>query len=441
MSKLAQQIVIILVILFAVALLMAFLGFSQKMTAEKQIAELNKQLEASGLREKNQIVENNNLKAQIEDVQKAKKEIEQTLTKFKDVNLQQVDEQIQKLTSERDDFQKRLSAAQEERERLSKKMESQGKELAALKDEKTKWQQGSESRPADVEKAPGQPETATTAEENEDYWAKVLKEKAALQVKVENLTATLNDMNVEMVELKKKNSDIQLALSGIKTEKESIEREIKHGKDLADTLSLELARAQNEKKFLNDRVKKLMDDGSSLRDQIQQLTSTKIALEKSLVKIQDEKKEIEKKLLETENVIQNRIDQIWSIKGSLDKDFQPQATHGGQVQLPPIVVSSVPGQESQPGPTPPQPVANASVDQTVGAPPGFNGNVVSLNKENNFVIVDIGENDGLRIGETLSVYRGTEYVAGLEVIQLRKDIAAADIKEKISDIQVGDIVR
>jgi len=186
---------------------------------------------------------------------------------------------------------------------------------------------------------------------------------------------------------------------------------------------LELARAQNEKKFLNDRVQKTLEENSSLRDQIKQLTSTKIALEKSIVRLQDEKKQIEKKLMETENVIQSRIDQIWSIKENLDKDLKPQ-TKSGQVELPPIVVAQ----------------DGVSADNTTVAV-GFSGTVVSMNPDNNFVIVDIGENSGLKVGDTLSVYRGTEYIAGLEVIQLRKDIAAADIKEKVAAINVGDVVR
>lgn len=73
--------------------------------------------------------------------------------------------------------------------------------------------------------------------------------------------------------------------------------------------------------------------------------------------------------------------------------------------------------------------------------PGIDGNIVSINPENNFVIIDIGEGSGIKAGDTLNVYREAEYIAGLEVIQVRKDIAAADIISKVTDIQVGDAVR
>ncbi len=56
-------------------------------------------------------------------------------------------------------------------------------------------------------------------------------------------------------------------------------------------------------------------------------------------------------------------------------------------------------------------------------------------------VVDAGENIGLRLGDKISVFRDADYVASLEIIQLRKDISAADIKEQRSPIQVGDSVR
>ncbi len=67
--------------------------------------------------------------------------------------------------------------------------------------------------------------------------------------------------------------------------------------------------------------------------------------------------------------------------------------------------------------------------------------MISVNESNNFVIVDIGENIGVRLGDSLSVYRDSKYIARLEVIQVRKDIAAADLKDQWSMVKVGDIIR
>ena len=77
----------------------------------------------------------------------------------------------------------------------------------------------------------------------------------------------------------------------------------------------------------------------------------------------------------------------------------------------------------------------------IKAPVSVKGNIVSVNDENNFVIVNLGQDAGVKMGDKLNVYHGADYIAGLEVIQVRKDIAAADIKNKVKKIEVGDSVR
>ena len=63
-------------------------------------------------------------------------------------------------------------------------------------------------------------------------------------------------------------------------------------------------------------------------------------------------------------------------------------------------------------------------------------------RSNNFVIVDLGqENSSVSVGNALKVYRNSNEIATLEVIQVRRDICAADIKDKTSELKVGDIVK
>jgi hypothetical protein len=96
------------------------------------------------------------------------------------------------------------------------------------------------------------------------------------------------------------------------------------------------------------------------------------------------------------------------------------------VELPPIIVSSN-------GPAVSFNAGEAGV--------GLQGKVISVNEANNFVIVDLGEKTGIHLGDNLSVYRDSKYIARLEVIQIRKDISAADLKDQWSKVRVGDVVR
>jgi hypothetical protein len=71
----------------------------------------------------------------------------------------------------------------------------------------------------------------------------------------------------------------------------------------------------------------------------------------------------------------------------------------------------------------------------------LSGKVVSVDEANNFVIIDLGENAGVKVGNGFKVYHSDKQIASIEVIQARKDISAADIKQKSQKIQVGDLVK
>jgi hypothetical protein len=67
--------------------------------------------------------------------------------------------------------------------------------------------------------------------------------------------------------------------------------------------------------------------------------------------------------------------------------------------------------------------------------------VVSVNQDNNFVIVDLGERSGIKVGDAFKVYHNGVQVVSVEVIQVRQDISAADIKQKTAPFSVGDTIR
>ncbi len=428
MSKAARQSIFILIGLLIIVFAFAAVTYLQKQQAETAKISLQKQIEDYQKRETEHILEAKDLQEKLKATEQAKAELEQRLSRV-DVDIDSIDATMKKLTEERDQWKKKVDALAEEKDKLAAELEAKEKEGPKIVYKYVEKEPAEEEASAETEEEkPAQ--KAEVPVQDDSYWAQVLKEKAALEMQLENLKKNMTDNSVEIVELKKKNSDLQLALSDVQNEKESIEREIKYGNDLADTLALELARAKNDRKFLNDRMTKLGDENGNLREQIKGLTSTKIALEKTIVRLQDEKRGIEKKLLETENVIQSRIDEIWEIKESLNKGTPPPrlSQSVGEIELPPIVVAQ--GDRAQ---------VSLPAPKTPGV--GVNGNILSVNEENNFVILDLGEASGVQVGEKLNVYRGAEYVAGLEIIQVRKDICAADIKDRVAKIKVGDAVK
>jgi hypothetical protein len=71
------------------------------------------------------------------------------------------------------------------------------------------------------------------------------------------------------------------------------------------------------------------------------------------------------------------------------------------------------------------------------------GRIITVNDTHNFVVIDLGENDGVKSGMSFNVYRDKETIGKIEIIETREKIAAADIVELITeqDLKSDDVVR
>ncbi|MDR2463227.1 MAG: hypothetical protein LBD30_05560 [Verrucomicrobiales bacterium] len=76
------------------------------------------------------------------------------------------------------------------------------------------------------------------------------------------------------------------------------------------------------------------------------------------------------------------------------------------------------------------------------APLDMSGRVASINKQWNFVVLDVGKNDKLVEGVELTVYRGNQLVGKIRTVDVEAKTAIADIIPDLTplEIQVGDKV-
>ena len=436
MSKAAKRSLMILIVL-----LLAALGFAAVTVIEKQNIEAEKSMlenkfaqaqDQFQMKEKQYLQDARKLNDALKTAENEKTTLNTRIKEIQTRTEQQIaalSGEITEITADRDKWKKRIETIREERDALMSKIADLTKQLEEKPEPQIVYKEKIVEKEAPVYDLstvpPIQPESGKIVDEQ--YWASLVQEKASLEIELNKLRDGLSAKSIEIVELKQNNEEMKLQFDSLKHEKGQIEADIQHKTNMIDNISLELARTKNDKKFIADRAQKLNAENSGLRTQLKQLVSVKNALEKNIVLLSQEKDKVEGRLGKTETLIQSKIDEIWEIKDDLDRSIRSAQTDtpSSEVELPPIVVSSE-GAPAQYQPT---------------AAPGFNGRVISVNEANNFVIVDIGENKGLNLGDTLSVYRDSKYIARLEVIQVRKDIAAADLKDQWTKVKVGDIIR
>ena len=69
------------------------------------------------------------------------------------------------------------------------------------------------------------------------------------------------------------------------------------------------------------------------------------------------------------------------------------------------------------------------------------GKVLAVNKDNNFIVIDMGESSGVKVGDSFQVFREGQSIAAIEAIQVRRDIAACDIRRQNAMPKIGDMVQ
>lgn len=467
MSKAVQTAVAILAVLLIVCAGFAVYALLQKGALEKENQNLQAQIadsqdKADKLLQKAKNLEKaqQDLKEQNESLSQKLKEKDQLQASFDDLKNKSDDlnNQISQMTQERDDFKNRLETIRKERDELMDKIRNQPNVDSLRKERDELAEKVKSLQEAKDNKSAANPDTAAsgddmsaamadgtnagapsvTSPQGDQYWASILKQKAALQLDLEKAKTDLDQSALQIVELKKQNAEMQMELKNLTDakqevehkmaqDKEEYERRLKYNEDLSNNLSLEVARSRDDQKNANDRLEKIKQDNQDLQGQIKQLTNTKLALEKTIAQLNQDKLVTQKKLNETEGVIQGRINEIWQIKQNLDEKISTLPNkNNGEVELPPIIVNASQGQ------------AAATTMKTSGKAQGA---VISINEPNNFAIVDLGEADGSQVGRKLTVLRDNSVIGSLEIIQVRKDISAADIKQMSVKLRVGDVVR
>ena len=268
-----------------------------------------------------------------------------------------------------------------------------------------------------------------TPQNNDAYWAEVLRAKNEMELQLNNVRAELKSLQMSNEQLQREKSNIELDLNSLKREKEDLKRQIEYNQKLVESISKELVTEKNDKTQIQDSYKLVRNENAMLSRQLQSLNNRKINLDKKIQELTESKGSLERRLSEMESMLTDRVTQIDQFKGKVEAVKTGEPVEGREkkesVELPAIVVRP---QADQPS-------------RSVNPDAGFIGRVLAVNKDNNFVIIDLGQDSGLKVGDAFKIYRDEKPVASVEVTQVRRSISACDIKKEMSPIKIGDTVR
>ncbi len=315
---------------------------------------------------------------------------------------------LEKATREKDDMQKRFDLINKERQDLIDKLKEQQKSPVAMP------------------QAPAAPVT------EDAYWAGILKAKTDLEMQLESIRSELKTAQGNNEQLQREKVSLGLEVTSFTREKQDIQRQLDYNQKLMDSIAQELVREKNDKFQISEVKKAIKNDNEVLRRQLRALDSRRASVERKLSDLQNENAKLDNRLKEMEAPREDKgsiIDSM-NIELSAIKSGKPlpPAKEKESVELPPIVVR-------------PQVSAPTAAPAGVSVGSSLTGRVLAINRDNNFVVIDLGTSAGIKAGDTFQVYRDGGVIANLEVVQTREKISACDIKKETSPIKVGDTIR
>lgn len=350
-------------------------------------------------------------------------------------DFQELQKEKQTLRAENEALARKITQAQEEAEGLREAQKNLQKEAERLASEhmelQNKYTALSQEKDKLMERlqqslsgaASLTAKTASATPSSDEYWAGILKEKGDLELQMSNLKDTLKDNQLKIDELSKEKLSLDLEIQKLTKEKTDIQRQLEYNEKLSDSMSLQLVREKEDKRKIQKQAGLMKEENYALRSRIKDTMNTNVSLEKKLKETEDRRMELYNRLNQMDQLLQNKLSEVLETKqdlGELKKGLTPSTQSA--VELPPIVVPSAAG-------------------GSPAAKEASSGRIVSINEEKDFVILDRGEAQGIYPGQTLAVYQDSEQIATLEVIQVRPNVSAADIKEKTARIKAGDVVK
>ncbi len=257
--------------------------------------------------------------------------------------------------------------------------------------------------------------------ESDRFVASLLKEKVSLEVELKRLMGLLDPKNSEMEKLKAENMDLSVKVSKLEEENFMLEQKLADSTQIAEVLSLDLLKEKSRAEEGSQEFEEAKAENRLLRAKLEEFEGTIGKFDKLLA--------------EKEDQIENL--KVTFVRQQSQDELRAEAYQApSEVDLPPIVVEgSYPARSTTR-------IRTSPLEKITTPSSHSKGRIITINREHDFVVIDLGRQDGVDVGTYFDVYRGSFTIGSIEVIQARGKISACDIKY-VKDgykIEVDDLI-
>jgi hypothetical protein len=250
-----------------------------------------------------------------------------------------------------------------------------------------------------------------------DKLSALLADNQALQERLEAIQGELEQIALERDQ----------ALEGLQLARKETE-ELSKGTRPSEASSSQLASLRQE----NERLKLIIDG----------LEDDRLALRSELIKLRQDKQGFRQRIEQAKYILREKA----LIAGAMSSRGPALKQEAVLAQEPAVVTDEIP-LAAGPGQARsidlPLIVVSSSGSSDKGMVTSLEGRILKVNKEYDFVVIDLGRQTGASEGMAFDVFRQgeDEPLGRIEAIQVRSQISACDILQVDRPFKIGDIVR
>lgn len=223
----------------------------------------------------------------------------------------------------------------------------------------------------------------------------------------------------ELLLVKSENEDLDQQLREVRTAKQQIEGELAKIKDQLAKAAQELETERQAKETLAKSVDERQREIDRLGKDLEQNRSERTSMSEQLAQLKKEQETLHTQLAELE---QAKVD--------LESKVLEFSSAHPTVELDKVVVTGTGAQAAS---------TSAAGDQAAAV----QGQVVVVNREYDFIVMNLGKNHGLAIGQEFQIVRGDQVLGRVKVEKVYDELSAAAIlpESKKDEIREGDTVK
>ncbi|PIP20182.1 MAG: hypothetical protein COX40_06180 [Candidatus Omnitrophica bacterium CG23_combo_of_CG06-09_8_20_14_all_40_11] len=219
----------------------------------------------------------------------------------------------------------------------------------------------------------------------------------------------------ELHSLKIKHNVVEIKLEEYKKTISQLELKLKDAQTSIDTLMGTLEQETKAKQEALDQVQQLKTD-------LQQQKGLRVDLETKLQQAQKDAEKTQAQLKEIESQKTELEAKIKELEVQVQQPQTQQQTQAQGVELGTIVVgpegSSVPGQAAS--------SVSTKQPKEKAVALSLEGKVLVVNKDYNFVVINLGSEDGVNSGDIFALYHNNKYIGDIKVEKIHESMSAAD---------------